>query len=192
MSQVQIMQQRVLDGFAALPPRDRFLAVGLLVCIFFGGLGFGMQTMKQSLASAKDEVSRLEQSLQLIQVLQTEQANIEAEVTAIEDALAKNATTDLSAFLEQSATKAGFNPKEKNMQVREKSTRKDGRLQEKVFSVSLSSLSQEEFVRFLFQTETSGYPLQIQTSTVKTRKRSDETELNLTLDIAAYKLLEEE
>lgn len=192
MSQVQIMQQRVLDGFAALPPRDRFLAVGLLVCTFFGGLGFGMHTMKQSLAVAKDEVSRLEQSLQLIQVLQTEQANLEAEVTAIEDALAQNATTDLSAFLEQSATKAGFNPKEKNMQVREKSTRKDGRLQEKVFSVNLSSLSQEEFVRFLFQTETSGYPLQIQTSTVKTRKRSDETTLNLTLDIAAYKLLEEE
>ena len=192
MSQIQAMQQRVLDAFAGLPPRDRFLAVGLLVCTFFGSVGFGVHTMNKSLMTAKSEVERLEQSFQLIQILQTEQASLEAEVTAIEDALAKNATTDLSAFLEQSATKAGFNPKEKNMQVREKSTRKDGRLQEKVFTVSLSSLTQEEFVRFLYQTETSGYPLQIQTSTVKTRKRREETTLNLNLDIAAYKLLEEE
>ena len=110
----------------------------------------------------------------------------------IEESLAKNATTDLSAFLEQSTTKSGFNPKEKNMQVREKSTTKDGRLQEKVFSVSLSNLTTEEFAKFLFQTETSGYPLQIQTSTVKRRKRSDGVNLTLNLDIAAYKLVEEE
>ena len=57
MSQVQIMQQRVLDGFAALPPPRSILGCGLLVCTFFGGLGFGMHTMKQSLAAAKDGIS---------------------------------------------------------------------------------------------------------------------------------------
>ena len=192
MSKIQMYKEKALDTFAALPPRDRLLAVGLIVSTFFGGLGFGVYSMNKKLTTARQEIERVGKSVELIQVLQAEQASLESEVTQIEESLAKNATTDLSAFLEQSATKSGFNPKEKNMQVREKSTTKDGRLQEKVFSVSLSNLTTEEFAKFLFQTETSGYPLQIQTSTVKRRKRSDGVNLNLNLDIAAYKLVEEE
>ncbi len=192
MSQLQIYKERALDAFAGLPPRDRMLAAGLIVSTFFGGLGFGVYSMNKTIKSERQEIERLGKSVELIQVLQAEQASLESEVAQIEESLAKNATTDLSAFLEQSATKSGFNPKEKNMQVREKSTSKDGRLQEKVFSVSLSDLSTEEFSKFLFQTETSGYPLKIQTSTVKRRKRREEVTLNLSLDIAAYKLMEEE
>ena len=192
MSAIQIYKEKALDTFAALPPRDRILAVGLIVSTFFGGLGFGVYSMNKKLNTERQEIERVGKSVELIQVLQAEQAALESEVAQIEESLAKNATTDLSAFLEQSATKSGFNPKEKNMQVREKSTAKDGRLQEKVFSVSLSNLTTEEFAKFLFQTETSGYPLQIQTSTVKRRKRSDGVNLNLSLDIAAYKLVEEE
>ena len=192
MSKIQIYKEKALDTFAGLPPRDRILAVGLLVSTFFGGLGFGVYSMNKKLQTERQEIERVGKSVELIQVLQAEQAALESEVSQIEESLAKNATTDLSAFLEQSATKSGFNPKEKNMQVREKSTTKDGRLQEKVFSVSLSNLSTEEFAKFLFQTETSGYPLQIQTSTIKRRKRSDGVNLNLNLDIAAYKLVEEE
>ena len=192
MSQLQIIKERALDAFAALPPRDRILAAGLIVSTFFGGIGFGVYKMNKTLKVQRQEIERVGKSVELIQVLQAEQASLESEVAQIEESLAKNATTDLSAFLEQSATKSGFNPKEKNMQVREKSTNKDGRLQEKVFSVSLSNLTTEEFAKFLFQTETSGYPLKIQTSTVKRRKRSDGVNLNLSLDIAAYKLVEEE
>ena len=192
MSQLQYYKEQALEAFAALPPRDRFLAAGLIVSTFFGGLGFGVYSMNNTLRSERQDIERIGKSVELIQVLQAEQASLESEVAQIEESLAKNATTDLSAFLEQSATKSGFNPKEKNMQVREKSTSKDGRLQEKVFSVNLSNLTTEEFAKFLFQTETSGYPLKIQTSTVKTRKRREEVTLNLSLDIAAYKLVEEE
>ena len=192
MSAIQIYKEKALDAFAALPPRDRMLAAGLIISTFFGGLGFGVYSMNKTLKAERQEIERVGKSVELIQVLQAEQASLESEVAQIEESLAKNATTDLSAFLEQSATKSGFNPKEKNMQVREKSTTKAGRLQEKVFSVSLSNLTSEEFAKFLFQTETSGYPLKIQTSTIKRRKRSDGVNLNLNLDIAAYKLVEEE
>ena len=192
MAQLQQIKNSALDALAALPPRDRYLAIGLVLITFFGGLGYSVYSMNDSLNAARADIERIERNKELVQILQEEQANLESEVAQIEESLAKNATTDLSAFLEQSATKSGFNPKEKNMQVREKSTSKDGRLQEKVFSVNLSNLTTEEFAKFLFQTETSGYPLQIQTSTVKTRKRSGAKTLNLTLDIAAYKLVEEE
>ena len=192
MSKLQLYKIRALETFSALPPRDRMLAAGLIVSTFFGGLGFGAYSMNTTLKTERQKIERIEKSVELIQVLQAEQASLESKVAQIEESLAKNATTDLSAFLEQSATKSGFNPKEKNMQVREKSTTKDGRLQEKVFSVNLSALTTEEFGKFLFQTETAGYPLKIQTSTVKRNKRREEVTLNLSLDIAAYKLVEEE
>jgi uncharacterized protein YlxW (UPF0749 family) len=128
MSQIQAYKEKILDAFSALPPRDRILAAGLLVSAFFGGLGFGVYSMNKKLRVERQEIERVSKSVELIQVLQAEQASLESEVEQIEASLAKNATTDLSAFLEQSATKSGFNPKEKNMQVREKSTSKDGRL----------------------------------------------------------------
>lgn len=192
MSTLQIYREKTLDVFEALPPRDRALAIGLLIFLFVGGIGWAMRSMYTSVQSQKQDIERLEDNLRLIQLLQQEQIAVKDEVTQIEQSLAKNATTDLSAFLEQAAKTAGFDPKEKNMQVREKSASTDGRLQEKVFSVSLSDITTEEFAKFLFQTETSGYPLQIQTTTVKTRLKQNEKVLNLTLDIAAYKLLETE
>ena len=81
--------------------------------------------MNKKLTTARQEIERVDKSVELIQVLPVEQASLESEVAQIEESLAKNATTDLSAFLEQSEMpKSGFNPKEKNMQVREKSTTK--------------------------------------------------------------------
>ena len=148
--------------------------------------------MFNSLETQQKRLEDLNMKLDLITVLQEEQADIQQRVSKIENSLSRNATTDLSAFLEKSATQAGFNPKEKNMQVRDRNTVVDGNMQEKVFTVSLSNLTTEEFSNFLYKTETSGYPLQIQTSTVKTKKRKGEKVLQLTLDIAAYKLVEEE
>lgn len=193
MSKLQLYRENALDLFASLPPRDRALAIGLIIILFFGGIGLSMKTMNASLKNGKSDVERLERNLELIQILQNENATLQSQVASIEEALVKNATTDLSAFLEQAATKAGFNPKEKNMQIREQNTSNTtDRLQEKVYSVNLSQLNTEEMAKFFFQTESSGYPLQIKNSSIKRRKRGEEVTLDVTLDIAAYKMLEAE
>ena len=171
MSKFQLLKSQAMDVFASLPTRDRFLAVALILTLFFGGIGLSVYSMVNTLKGKDQDIENLKRNVDLIQILQEEQSTLQNKVSDIEKALAKNATTDLSAFLEKAATEAGFNPKEKNMQVREKSTVTDGSLQEKIFSVALSSLSTEEFTRFLLKTENSGYPLQIQNSTIKRRKR---------------------
>ena len=44
MSKIQIYKEKALDTFAALPPRDRILAVGLIVSTFFWRTGlWGLQ-----------------------------------------------------------------------------------------------------------------------------------------------------
>jgi hypothetical protein len=192
MGQFQIIKERISDTLASLPPRDRAIAIPLSLLVFFGGISLGIFFMFNSLESLNKQLVGLNDNLRLVKVLQQEHHTVKEEVSVIEQSLAKNATTDLSAFLEGAANKAGFNPKEKNMQVRERSTITDGNIQEKVFTVNLSSLSTEEFSSFLLQTETAGYPLKIQTSTVKTKKRKGEKLLQLTLDIATFKLISEE
>jgi hypothetical protein len=192
MSKIQLIKTQVMDVFSSLSQRDRFLVIFLTATFFFGGIGAAIYSMTTSLKTRDIELETLETNIQLLQIIQTERETVQAKVVEIEQALAENATTDLSAFLEKAATEAGFNPKEKSMQVREKSTVTDENLQEKIFSVSLTKLSTEEFSRFLLKTETSGYPLQIQKSTIKRKKRGDEITLNINLDIAAYKMLEEE
>jgi uncharacterized membrane protein YbjE (DUF340 family) len=47
-------------------------------------------------------------------------------------------------------------------------------------------------VGFLYEVETSGYPLLIKTLNAKTIKISGAKTLDVTLDISAYKLIEEE
>jgi len=192
MSKIQLAKEQALDIFASLSQRDRFLVIILSLSFFFGGIGISIYSMITSLKEKDTELAVLESNIQLIEIIKQERATVQSKVEEIEQALAKNATTDLSAFLEKTATEAGFNPKEKNMQVREKSAVTDGTLQEKIFSVSRNKLSTEEFARFLLKTESSGYPLQIQNSTIKRKKRGDNITLNINLDIAAYKMLEEE
>jgi hypothetical protein len=192
MTKLGIYREIILDGLASLPPRNRALAIGFILACFFGGISISIFLMFNSLETQENKLEELEIKLSLIKILQEEQEDIQQRVSKIETSLTKNATTDLSAFLEKSANQAGFNPKEKNMQVRDRNTKVDGNMQEKVFTVNLSNLTTEEFSNFLYKTETSGYPLQIQTCTVKTKKRKGEKVLQLTLDIAAYKLLEEE
>lgn len=192
MSKLQLAKEQGLDLFASLSQRDRFLVIILGVSFFFGGIGISIYSMMMSLKAQDAELGTLESNIQLLEIIKIERASVQSEVEEIEQALTQNATTDLSAFLEKSATEAGFNPKEKNMQVREKSTVTNEKLQEKIFSVSLDKLTTEEFSRFLLKTETSGYPLQIQNSTIKRKNRGEDITLNVNLDIAAYKMLEEE
>ena len=75
MSKIQMYKEKALDTFAALPPRDRILAVGLIVSTFFGGLGFGVYSMNKKLTTARQEIERVDKSVELIQVLQAEQAS---------------------------------------------------------------------------------------------------------------------
>ena len=99
----------------------------------------------------------------------------------------KYKTTDLSAFLSKSAQNAGI--KEKVIdRVREKNSVNTGTLIQKSYSVPLKELTLAQFSDFLFEIETAEYPFEIQTCSIRTRKRKDEIKLRIELDILAYQL----
>ena len=173
-----------------MTPRDRLLAMGLVITFGLTIVIAGAVMMSKSLSEAQINLGPKRQDLNSIQVMKAERTDILARSSEIEKISEQFASTDLSAFLEQSARKVKI--QDKLNFVRETASNNDGILAEKRFSVSLSNLSQEEIARFLFGVETSCYPLKIRSCNIKTRKKKGEITLEMTLDIASYKLVSEE
>ena len=190
MSKFSIYKEKMQDILAGMSPRDRLLVLGLVVVFSLTAVIGTIVVMSKTLTELEDTLAQKEQDLNSIQLMQAERADILARSSVIEKNLEQFASTDLSAFLEQSARKV--NIQDKLNFVRETASNTDGVLSEKRFSVSLSNLNQEEIARFLFGVETSGYPLKIRSCNIKTRKKKGEITLEMTLDIASYKLVSEE
>jgi hypothetical protein len=181
--------EKIGDALVSMTPRDRMLLIGLVVAFGLTAIGATVYTLSSSLDTIRSDISNANENIAKIEQMKGEQASLKLKVEEIEAKLQANAKTDLSAFLEQSAQKSGI--REKLEAVREKSSAKDGLLQEKTFAVSLRDLSLEELTKFLYAIETSGYPMQVQTCSVRSRKRQEEKTLTVNMDISAFKLLEE-
>ena len=184
------LQERIQDILASMSSRDRTMFIGLVVfgiLIVTGGSAF---LMNRALSDLESRIDSQEHTLQIMKAMASDYEESSEKATQIEAELAKNTNTDLSAFLEKSAKNTGIG--EKLDAVKEKSTSSDGVLQEKLYAVTLSKLELSELSEFLYEVETAGFPMQIQTLKVKTRTKKGERTLSVDLDIAAYTLLETE
>lgn len=183
---LQPLIDRIRDQLASMSERDRKLMLGLGVfatlVIVFGGIWL----MKGALDARETMVADRQETLRRIHLLAADYADSQAQAEAIEARVAEHSETDLSAYLEQVAQRT--NVGDRLDAVRQKSTTDDGDLQETIYAVKLTRLLQDEFAAFLYEMESSGFPLRVRSMTVKTRKRAGEVTLNVDLDIAAFKL----
>ena len=169
--------------------RDRRLFLGLLAFFIIVFVSVGIWWMRSTLSGVQTLVADREEKLHLIRVLAVDHAEASGTADEIEQALMANADQDLSSFLEQAAKKAGV--EDKLSQVKEKTTATDGVVQEKVYDVKLDKIALTELTSFLYEIETAQYPLRITTFSAKSRKQGDSRVLNVNLDVASYKVLEE-
>ena len=179
---------RIQDSTAGLSPRDRKL-LGFLVGLFtLAVVGGGFYLLNDTVKGVQGQVEAREQTLSLAQGMAADfQANQET-AALIRTKLDEHKGANVSAFLEKAAQNVGI--ADRLDSVKESSTSTIGDLEEKLFSATLSKLSLEDATNFLYEIETSGFPLVIRTAKFKTRKRNDEREIKLTLDIASYGLIE--
>ena len=180
-----------------LTPRDRVLLIVLTVAFTITGTVYGAKAMFENIDILKTDISQLQKDLQRLKTFQQEQESLRESVSVGEAILAKHKNTALSAFLETSAQKLKI--KEKLSSVSPKNTTKGTYFQEKNYTVSLRNLSTEELGQFLYDIETSEYPLQIQSCNIitkKSRARKDEdplpSTLNMTIEMSVIKPLEGE
>ncbi len=180
---------RVQDLLADMTPRDRSLLLGLVA---FGALllvGGSIWAMSSTISSLDSRLRDRELTLTRVQAMAAQQATAEGEAAAIEEQLKKFAGTDLSSFMEQAARNASVGDRLDS--VREKSSASSGNIEERLYSVSLNSLTLPEMTDFLYEVEGTGYPLRIKTFKVKTRKRGEVSSLSVEMDVSAYRLIED-
>ena len=188
-TRIRSILDRAQDVLADMTPRDRALLLGLSGLALLVMLGGSAWWMSSTVSSLQARIDDRDATLAAVQLAGAEYEAAAVEAAAIETQLKKYAGTDLSSYLEKAATTA--NVKDKLKSVREKSSAVDGNIEEKLHTVSLDGMSLAELTEFLYEVETSGYPLRIKTFRVKTRSRRGETTLNVDMDISAFQILDD-
>jgi general secretion pathway protein M len=161
--------------------------VGVFVVALVVGGAWTMNGTLDSLETTRD--NRID-DLNYVNRTLTEYQEAQIELQRIEKDMASFDGQDLSSFLEKAADSAEI--RDRLDSVRENSVEEMGDLEEKNYSVKLSRVSLDQMVTFLYQVEGTGYPLKITSAKFKRVKVSGEWLLNVTLEIAAYRLLKTE
>jgi hypothetical protein len=189
-TRLDALRDRIQDALAGMTPRDRTLLLSLIIVAAVTLMAGSAWWMRGTLHDLESRVESRSDSLHLLKVMASEHEVAIGQSEEIKAKLKEHAGTDMSSFLEQAAKNSGV--ADRLNQVREKSVTTTGVLEEKLYAVALSKLTTDELSNFLFEVETSGYPLQVQTFKVKSRVRKEEKTMNLDMDIAAYRVIEEE
>jgi type II secretory pathway component PulM len=184
------LRDRVTGLLEGMSARDRMLLYLLVIFFTIVGLGLGTMAVKSHLARLDETLDNRRGQLAMVREMAVDYAEGTEQLEDIETKLRSHKGTTLSAFLEKSADKAQIRDSLK--QVKERSTTTLETMEEKSFTAQLRPVSLEQLVGFLYEVETSGYPLLIKSLTAKTITISGTKSLDVTLDISAYKLIEEE
>ena len=176
---------RVQDSLAGLGDRDRKLLFGLAGFAVIGMVVGSVVWMKSSLNSINSQVEYREEAVRTATMMAAEFQSNEDTARLIAERLEEHKATNLMSFLEKTAQSVGI--ADRLDSVKASSTSINGELEETIYAAQFSKLSLEDATNFLFEIETSGFPLVVQTARLKTRKRKGESKIKLMLDIAAYR-----
>ncbi len=184
---MNMIKDRFSQLVATMSPRDRWLFMGLVLTVYGSLLGGVWYMGHGLLQDVRSRIDGEEQTLASLSGLASDQKDASGEVTRIEAELKKNAGTDLSTFVEKAAQKIGIST---SLQVRERETSADGNLESKTFSVEVQKVSLQQVKDFLFELESTGYPLKVTGARFKTTTLAGVKVLNVSLDITAFRLIE--
>lgn len=185
MGHVTARVDAILEG---LSPRDRKLLIGLVLFALVILVGGGFFIMSSSLDAKETQLAERRSDLNYVETLAEEYTSSQATLEEIEAELRKSGGQDLSAFLEKAATEVKI--AENLDSVREKNVVELGSLEQKNYDVTVSRLTQDQVVDFLYEVEGGDFPLKISSANFKVVTVKGEKLVTLKLDIAAYRLLE--
>jgi hypothetical protein len=185
MGHVTARVDAILEGLA---PRDRKLLIGLTLFALVVLVGGGFFVMSGSLSAKETQLGERRADLNYVEVLAADYEASQVTLEEIEAELRKSGGQDLSAFLEKAATEVKI--AENLDSVREKNVVELGSLEQKNYNVTVSRITQDQAVDFLYEVEGGGYPLKITSANFKVVKVKGEKFVTLKLDIAAYRLIE--
>lgn len=170
-----------------LSPRDRRLLGGLVA---FVGLVVVLLVALSLRGALRDKASRVvtqKDTLEAIQDLQGEHAVAAARIEAAEARLREYGDQPLSAYLERSAAAVGLSDE---LAVSRQQTEVVGGVAQTRYKVDLNRVPYDLALNFIYDIETSGYPLTVESARFRSVTTKDEKQLSVTLEMLAYSLQE--
>ena len=183
------LEARLEAVLSGMKPRDRMLfgaVVGVIVLLLVMAVGFGMRS---SLNGLRGDLEAEKNRLTQVEAMARQYAQDAQRVEELEESLNEHRGKDLSAFLEQAASKAQAADSLKT--VTPTATTTVGGLEQKNYTASLKKVTLEQALEFLYEAEASGYPLKIESASIKVERGASKL-LSLNLEIATFALIEEE
>jgi hypothetical protein len=171
----------------ALSRRDRMLLVGLLgfgAVLFVSVSGY----IAWSILDAKaDAVIEVKGQVAEMQILQRKYQSAEATFKSHEEALRNK--QPVSTFIEGLASKHEITDQLSNINA-QGSPEVVGSIAQQRYTVEIKKAPQENIFRFLYDLETSGYPVSVEQAAFKSQKTRDGVMMNLTLELMVLSVAE--
>ncbi len=171
----------------ALSPRDRMLLVGLLgfgATVFVLVSGYIAYSVLDSKAMAVIEVKG---QVAEMQVLQRKYQAAEGTFKSHEEALRNK--QPVSTFIEGLASKHEITDQLANINA-QGTPEVVGSISQQRYTVEIKKAPQENIFRFLYDLETSGYPVSVEQAVFKAQKTRDGVMMNLTLELMVLSVAE--
>ncbi len=174
----------ITRSLESLSPRDRNLLAGLIAFFSLAFVGILLWTLNGWLNSRAQTIADYKGKYELLVVMQQEYADAHQKVLDWELEAKKHTGKTPSSFLEETATKDGVREAlTVSKQGTEDST---GGGKETRYKVVLKRVPLQDSVAFLYDLETSGYPMGIETADFKVHHVKGEKMITLTLETIHY------
>lgn len=175
------------NGYVSdMSARDRALFLGLALSLYSGLLLGSLWLGSSILGDLRSRVAAREDAAERIEEMERELAANASKADEIEKVLKEHASQDLPSFVEKAATKLSLGQNLKAVKAKGAST--IGNIEEKSFNIELDKISVGQLTELLYEMETSGYPLRVQTTRLKTVGPPGTRLLSGTLEVSRYKL----
>jgi hypothetical protein len=175
----------------SLSPRDRKLLIGLvsfMAIVFVSVLWYSLYSV------LNDKVSRVRETksqLEAVRILDAERRAAMTKLESAEARLAQYKGKRVSAHIEEVAQKRDI-PQEHVDGIKKVGSGSEqvGKVKQTTYKVDLKGLDYSDAYGFIYELETSGYPVHVQTADFRKTFVKKEKKLNVTLELVVFELAE--
>lgn len=187
MSALQRGVTRIEGVVETLSPRDRKLLGGLALSLSVGFVILLWTTLYNVLQDRAGRVRDAKTQLGEALALQEAYVSAAAVLRAQEGRLRQHAGTPVTAFVEKLASEAELSGALKSVNERGK-PEQVGSISQATWTIDLLKAPLDAIVEFVFELETSGYPIAVQEATFKASGKPGAKVIDLKLDVVVYEV----
>jgi len=171
-----------------LSPRDRRLLMGLISFFTVAGLVVLWWTLAGLQADKESRVLAAKNDYLIVSELQAQFQDASERLDAQESRLGQYQGKRVSAHIEEIANNRDVRSSLKA--VKESGSEVVGSIKQTRYNVDLKDLTYQDAVGFLYELETSGYPLSVETAHIRGKKTRDGKKVDVALELVGFSLAE--